>query len=218
MSVAAIFERIRQEAESSQNPGTMALFLARYYGFHPRVTRMVELVVGQQEGQDPCRHVCVMLLVNEESNMYSPFWCAVANLYLGLLQNGLTPKSRDEYFAAAEGNLWRVAIDRDGVDAAYIQRRIRVAKLDDAPTAEVPPCGRHKKLIDEMINAGDFDTPGAFQRFFAETYPGDGYVEPGPWTLNFVTSYLARVDRPDCYYSKVQMAALQEYVKKKFGV
>ncbi|HCC83932.1 TPA: hypothetical protein DEP96_03720 [Candidatus Uhrbacteria bacterium] len=217
MSVAAIFESIRREAEKAEDPGTMALFLARYYGFHPRITRMIQLVVGQQEGQDSCYHVCDGVLVNEEGNIYSDFWRALAHFYLAFAPIELTNKSQNDHFAAAEGSMWRVAIDRDGVDAAYIRRRIRVVKFDAAPMTD-SGCENLRGLALEMIEAGDFETPSVVQRYLAETHPGDEYEEIGPGTFTFVTRCLGRVYGPDCYYSKVQLAALKEYVKKKFGI
>ncbi len=217
MSVAAILESIRQEAETAENPGTAALFLARYYGFHPRVTRMIELVVGQQEGQKACHNACVMLLTNEEGNMYSAFWQSMANLYLGQMMLEGTGRTRDEYFSSADACLWRVAVDRYGKDLAYVQRRMKVVRLDDVPATE-NHWAQHIVLVDEMVEAGDFDAPRAVQRLLESTHPGDAYVEPGPQTLNFLQLCFGRINGPNCYYSKVQMAVLKEYVKKKFGV
>ncbi|HCC83930.1 TPA: hypothetical protein DEP96_03710 [Candidatus Uhrbacteria bacterium] len=212
-----IYDQTRKLAEGTKNPLGSAEDACLELGLRPDICTMIGWAsTPVSHGRKACE--AYQKLLDDIDDVLDPcwFWRALANLNLGLATKH--PGDRREFFALAKRIANPSTLDgRGGGDAAYIQRRIRVVKFDDAPVINAPPFER-RKLIDEMIVAGDFDTPGVVQRFLTENHPGDGYVEPGPLTINFVSSCLARDDDSDCYYSKVQMAALQEYLMKKFGL
>ncbi len=215
-SLASIVNEIKLVAEGSNDHGTAVQYAAWYYGFHPLVDWVLTESVRAPLRPVTLKRACKTMLLNRNEDIHTNFWKAYARIQLGLLETAGSAE-RQHFFDWAKRNADDGVIKERPLDRRYILRQIRWQELDQTTMAE-DDWLMQLPVANEMIEAGDFDTPSVVQRYLVGTHPDEVYIEPGPWTLNFVQQCLARVNGPDCYYSKVQLAALKEYVKKKFGI
>lgn len=215
-SLANIVNEIKLVAEGSNDHGTTVQYAAWYYGFHPLVSWVLTESVRAPLRPNKLREACKALTLNHDEDLYSNFWRAYARIQLGQLEMAGSAE-RQAMFDWAKRNADDGVIKERPLDRRYILCSIQLSELG-AGALTASGCEKLRLLALEMIEAGDFDTPSILQRYLTETYPGEEYLELGPSALNLVLRCQARVNGLDCYYSKVQLTALQKYVKKKFGI